>query len=129
MRVRGSATAWLTAAGLAITGGPSLAHHSFSIFDMSLPTEIEGTVEEFRFTNPHALLLLKAKDSDGRVTSWRLEGASTTELGRDGWSPRTLKPGDQITMTIWPVRGASGGGTWDPKRVHFRDGKAVAASR
>jgi hypothetical protein len=127
--VRLTLAAWLTAGGLVASGSAALAHHSASIFDTSLPTGIEGTVAEFRFTNPHSLLLVKAKDKDGRVVTWSLEGASPTVLVRQGWSARTLKPGDQISLTIWPVRGGAASGMWVPQWVHFRDGRSVAAGQ
>jgi hypothetical protein len=125
--VRRALTACLLGVGLAMTDGAALGHHSFSMFDMSLPTEIEGTVEELKLANPHSSLLVKAKDKDGRATTWRLEGGSPTVLDRAGWNAKTLKPGDQIKLTIWPVRGAATSGMWDPKWVHFRDGKSIAA--
>ena len=113
--------------GLAMTGGGAIAHHSFAVFDMSLPTEIEDTVQDFKFINPHTSLLLKAKDKDGRTMTWTLEGMSPSTLQRDGWTAKTLKPGDQVTLTILPVRGGGASGSWDPKWVRFRDGKAIAA--
>jgi hypothetical protein len=125
--VRRLLAACLLGGGMAMTGGAALAHHSFSMFDMSLPTAIEGTVEDFKLTNPHSSLLVKAKDKDGRATTWRLEGGSPSVLDRAGWNAKTLKPGDQIKLTIWPVRGGAASGMWDPKWVHFRDGKAIAA--
>jgi hypothetical protein len=127
--VRVTSPAWVTAAILVASGGAALAHHSYSIFDTSLPTGIEGTVVEFKFTNPHSIMMVKAKDKDGRIVTWTLEGASPTVLVRQGWSARTLKPGDQVSLTIWPVRGGGVSGMWVPQWVHFRDGRSVAAGQ
>jgi hypothetical protein len=34
----------------------------------------------------------------------------------------TLKPGDQITLTILPLRTSAAGRMWSPACVRFRDG-------
>jgi hypothetical protein len=123
----------LLAASLAgasmVTGGAARAHHSYSMFEFGSSIEIEGTVQEFRFTNPHAFLILKAKGKDGRLETWSLEGQPTAMLEREGWNRQTLKPGDQIKATIAPLRSGAPGGSWTPQELHFRNGKAVAVAR
>jgi hypothetical protein len=114
---------------LVLTGGQALAHHSFSPFDIGMPTELEGTVLEFKFINPHSYIVLKAKGQDGRATTWTLEGMPPTFLERDGWGAKTLRPGDQIRLTVSPLRTRAAGGMWSPEGVHFHDGKTVAAGR
>jgi hypothetical protein len=112
-----------------MTGGQALAHHSFSMFDFGMPTELEGTVLEFKFINPHSYIVLKAKGQDGKATTWTLEGMPPSFLERDGWGAKTLRPGDQIRLTVSPLRSGAAGGTWSPEWVHFHDGKTVAAGR
>jgi hypothetical protein len=112
-----------------MTGGAALAHHSFSAFDLGTPTEVEGTVQEFKFINPHSYIVLKAKGADGRATTWTLEGMPPSFLERDGWTAKTLKPGDQIRLTISPLRSGGAGGMWSPDGLRFHDGKTVAAGR
>jgi Family of unknown function (DUF6152) len=113
----------------AMTGDSALAHHSFSMFEYGSSTEIEGTVQEFKFINPHAYIIVKVKGKDGRLETWTLEGQPTAMLEREGWNSRTLKPGDQIKATIAPLRSGATGGSWTPQELHFRNGKAVAAGR
>jgi hypothetical protein len=114
---------------LVLTAESALAHHSFSMFDHSIEKELEGTVQEFRYTNPHTMLLLRVKDADGRTSTWSLEGMPPSALERDGWTSRTLKPGDQIKLTIWPLLNGAAGGAWYPQWVHFHDGRAIAAGK
>lgn len=109
--------------------GPALAHHSFAVFEYGASIEIEGTVQEFKYINPHAFIILKVKGKDGRVETWTLEGEPTPMLEREGWTNRTLKPGDQIKARISPLRSGGTGGSWTPRELHFRDGKAVAVGR
>ena len=44
--------AGLVGLALIMTEAAALAHHSFSMFEYGSSTEIEGTVQEFRYVNP-----------------------------------------------------------------------------
>jgi hypothetical protein len=39
-----------------------------------------------------------------------LEGMSPNYLSRNGWTKRTLKPGDKVTLTIHPLKDGRKGG-------------------
>jgi uncharacterized protein DUF6152 len=121
--------ALLTGAMLAATSGAVLAHHSFAMFDQEHPIELEGIVQDFKFTSPHTFILLKVKEQDGDTTVWNLEGGSPTALSRDGWTAKTLKSGDEIRLTVEPLRSGAPGGAWTVNKVKFKDGQPVVASR
>jgi hypothetical protein len=125
----GLACACLVGGTLFMTGDAALAHHSFSMFEYGSSVELDGTVQEFRYVNPHAFIVLKVKGKDGRVETWTLEGQPTAMLEREGWTRATLKPGDQVRMTVAPLRSGAAGGQWTPQELHFRDGRAVAVGR
>jgi hypothetical protein len=108
-----------------MTGDAALAHHSFSMFEYGTSTELEGTVQEFKYVNPHSFIILRVKATDGRAATWTLEGSAPSTLERDGWTARTLKPGDQIRATISPLRSGAAGGMWEPQGIRFRDGKTA----
>jgi hypothetical protein len=58
----GRRLAMLLATGaLALTAGPTLAHHSFAMFDRNNQIDLEGVVQEFRFVNPHTFIYLAVK--------------------------------------------------------------------
>jgi hypothetical protein len=118
---------WLIGAALVMTSQSAWAHHSFSMFEYGSSIELDGTVEEFKFINPHAFITLKVKGKDGRIETWTLEGQPTAMLEREGWTRQTLKPGDQIRATVAPLRSGASGGSWLPQELSFRNGKAVAA--
>jgi hypothetical protein len=104
---------------LAAAGAPALAHHSFAIFDIEHPLELQGTVQEFKFTSPHSFIILEVKGADGTPMIWKLEGASPSILVRDGWSSQSLKSGDQIKLSVDPLRSGAPGGAWISQRVTF----------
>ena len=120
--------ALLAGAMLAATSGAVLAHHSFAMFDQEHPIDLEGTVRDFKFTSPHTFILLQVKDQDGSATVWNLEGNAPSNLVRDGWSSKTLKPGDEIELTVQPLRSGAPGGQWSANKVKFKDGQPIVVS-
>ena len=40
-------------------GNAALAHHSFAVFDIQHPLELQGTVQQFKFTSPHTFIILR----------------------------------------------------------------------
>jgi hypothetical protein len=117
--------AFTAAAALVAASGAALAHHSFAMFDTDHPMELAGTVTEFKFTSPHTFILLEVKGDDGSATTWNLEGASPSALVREGWASKTLKPGDQLKMTIDPLRSGAPGGSWSEKKTNFSSGQPI----
>jgi hypothetical protein len=86
----------LATGALALTAGPTLGHHSFAMFDRDNQIDLEGVVQEFRFVNPHSFIYLVVKQDDGSTVTWSLEGQSPSLLAREGWTNKTLKPGDEL---------------------------------
>jgi hypothetical protein len=118
-------TTLLAGVALVLSGGAVLAHHSFAMFDQDHPMELSGTVTEFKFTSPHTFILLDVKGSDGTDTVWNLEGASPSALVREGWSSKTLKAGDELKMTVDPLRSGAPGGSWSEKKTQFLSGQPI----
>ena len=44
--------------------------------------------------------------------SGRRESQSTGTLSREGWRPGSFKPGDKVTLKIFPMKDGSAGGTF-----------------
>lgn len=100
------------------------AHHSFAVFfDDTKSIEIRGTVTEFRFTNPHAIITLTGSAAGGPQETWRVETNAVTLLRRRGWTADSLKAGDVITVEGWPSR--DGRNYVRMRRVLRADGTAL----
>ena len=100
----------LLVAFAAIASLPVSAHHSFAMFDDTKEVTLKGTVHEFQWTNPHAWLQVDVIGAGGETEQWAVEMLSPNVLGRMGWKRNSLKPGDEVTVVIHPVRtGAKGG--------------------
>jgi hypothetical protein len=97
----------LTSLALAalLGGGAVSAHHSFAVFfDDTKTIEITGSVTEFRFSNPHAIISLEVKGKAGATEEWKAETNAVTLLKRRGWTKDSLKPGEVVTINGWPSR-------------------------
>jgi hypothetical protein len=115
----------LVSCAFVATSGAVLAHHSFAMFDQENPVELEGVVQEFKFTSPHSYILLEVKGEEGNTAVWNLEGPAPSLLSRDGWSSQTLKPKDEVIMTIDPLRSGAPGGSWQSRKIKFRNGQPI----
>jgi hypothetical protein len=83
------------AAGIALR-----AHHSLSgVYDSSNRLTLDATVVEFRFVNPHPLLIVTARPDGERSGEWRLEMDNRFELEAIGMTARTFARGDRIVVS------------------------------
>lgn len=100
------------AVAVMLMAGSALAHHSFAMFDQSKVVNLQGTVKDFRWTNPHVFIQLLVKTESSSEVEWSIEMTSPEHLARVGWKPGTLKPGDQVTLGIHPMRDGTAGGQY-----------------
>jgi Family of unknown function (DUF6152) len=117
--------AWLAAGVVFAAAGGASAHHSFAMFDAQHPKEVTGTVKEFRYVSPHTILVLTVRGADGGEQDWVLEGGAPGLLAREGMTAKSLKPGDEIIVTINPLHSGTAGGSYQPRQVKFKDGRPV----
>ena len=107
------ATAWLASAGLLLAGVQGAqAHHSFAMFDQTKKVTLKGKVAEFQWTNPHAFIELVVTGSDGKDVHWSIELNSPNNLKRQGWARTSLKAGDDVVMTVHPLKEDKNGGSF-----------------
>jgi hypothetical protein len=100
--------------GVLAGAAPASAHHSFAMFDFSNTVTLTGTVKEFRWTNPHVILLVTAASKAGETEQdWTMELTSPGNLTRLGWSRHSLNPGDRIQLSFNPLRDGRHGGAFD----------------
>jgi len=94
-----------TAAAVLVSSSAWAHHGAASIYDMGKETTLKATVTEFVWTNPHVELGVSM--SGGTRTELLLELGSPPNIRNRGWSSRTVKAGDVVTVTFHPgLRGA-----------------------
>ncbi len=86
-------------AAMCLAAPAVFAHHGYATYDMSKELTLKGTVTEFEWINPHAVIDFAVKDEKGAVTKWTAETDSPNILHRGGWVKTTLKPGDGVTIS------------------------------
>jgi len=97
-------------AGVLIMAGAALAHHSFTMFDMSKHVTLVGTVTSFEWTNPHSYIEIDVPDDKGVVKHYSIELGSPSILMQSGWKFSSLKPGDKVTLIMSPLKSGQAGG-------------------
>src|SRR5213593_3880231 len=104
----------------------ALAHHGRAlIYEAKKETTVKATVTEFVWSNPHVQIGIDGTDASGARRQWLLEASSTGILAERGWSRRSLKVGDTVTVTFHP--GLRGAPTGDLIKVVFADGRKLEA--
>lgn len=113
----------LGAALLAAT--TTTAHHSIlAKFDDTKPVTLTGIVTSVDWTNPHAHVFVNVRDAKGQILNWAVELESPIDLKQNGWSPETLRPGDNITVRGIAARNGSRQ-TWGRSVVLTATGREV----
>ena len=95
----------LLAAGAFVLGAQAYAHHSFAatyLEDQSVT--IEGELVQFLFRNPHSFVHVMVKEKDGSQVRYAVEWGGAGQLGGQGVTRETLKPGDVVIISGSPGR-------------------------
>ncbi len=125
MNIRqGVAAVVLCAASLALVRVAS-AHHSTAMFEWGKEKALSGTVETYRWTQPHTFIWVIVQPEHGTKQEWGLEGMSPSWLGRRGWSRHTLSPGDKVSIVYYPLKDHRPGGFY--VRIKLPDGRMIEA--
>jgi hypothetical protein len=104
----GKARALLGAFVVLGLGLPAHAHHSGAAYDGTQTLRIEGTVESWRFANPHCSLQIRAADG---ATLWSFEGNPAGMMQALGYRRNTFAPAARVVVLYNPMKdGQAGGG-------------------
>ena len=85
------------------------AHHSHGNYEMTQYTELDGTVTDLYFINPHAWLYMDVETEAGETVTWAMEAAGASTLTRAGISEDDLALGDRIHVKCHALRDGSPG--------------------
>ncbi len=87
------------AVGSLVFSVPVWAHHGDADRYNEEVVTVTGTVVQVQFVNPHALIVFDVNEG-GKNTRFQAELGGPQQLARQfGWTNRTLKAGDKITLT------------------------------
>ena len=104
---------------------PVLAHHGNAAFDLGKTLELQGTVTEWIWANPHCWLKFDVSEG-GKTVNWVVEATNSADLMERGWSRLMFKPGDKVTVTLEPVK--SGAPVGRVRQIVLPNGKTVGTA-
>ena len=111
---------------VALASNRAAAHHSFAAeFDFQKPVTLKGVVVLWEMINPHGWITIDVRSQDGRTARWMVETSNPNGLMRLGWTKRSLKPGDEITVDGYLAK--DGSNTANAATVKLADGRKVFA--
>jgi hypothetical protein len=114
----------LVAAALTFVAAAAAAHHSPAAFDRTTQKQITGVIKAFKWQNPHSWMEVDVPKEGGGTETWGIEMTSPTYLIRAGWTSKTIRPGDKVTVTFYPVRTGEPAGMF--VNVTFEDGRVLS---
>jgi hypothetical protein len=95
--------------GFLLVSIPAFAHHGgASLYDMEKATTVKATITDFIWANPHCEISFDGIDERGNARHWTIEAHPPNIMLTHGWTKKSLKPGDVLTITFHP--GKNGGG-------------------
>lgn len=86
---------------------PGFAHHGIAAYQEGKQITVTGSVTYFDFVNPHALIYLNVRQSDGTNAKWQGQLTSPNNLARVGWTRRSLQMGEQVTITGFAAKNSA----------------------
>ena len=89
----------LAAVSLTLGPGSAPAHHGNSSYDAKNVT-VKATVTAWIWSNPHTILKFDATDDKGNVVHWIGEWDAPPTLVNFGITAKSIKSGDQVTVTM-----------------------------
>jgi len=118
----------LACSGLIVLPLMATAHHSFAVhYDGEQVVTISGIVQEFRFRNPHGMILVDGFSADGQQGVWKIETNSPNILRRRGWAADSIVAGDEVVIEGFPA--IDGSTSMRVYRIRFADGRELIGQR
>ena len=99
------------------------AHHAAAGIDRAATKELKGTIKAFSWQNPHSWMEVEVVGEGGKVVTWTVEMTAPSYLVRAGWKASTVKPGDEVRVTVHPLKNGDPGGLF--MSVTLADGRTL----
>jgi hypothetical protein len=102
------------------------AHHGSADYDVTRDIAVSGVLHEWRWSQPHTRVVVSVGAAD-KAEKWDGEGPPLAWAQARGWSPQTLKPGERVTLVMYPSRRRPRSGL--VKRIQRASGDPLVVSR
>ena len=113
---------------LLLFAGNASAHHAFAAdYEAGNEGELEGTITEVIYKNPHARYYLEVETEGGGTELWDLQTMNLMMLGRVGWKRDTLQVGDRVKVE--GILGRNNTKRMSINVVTHEDGRVISPQR
>jgi hypothetical protein len=110
-----------------LTSAPLVAHHgATNVYDFSKPVVLKGTITKFEWLNPHNQIYFDVTDEKGTVSHWIAATEPPQVMLERGWTRRSLKEGDEVTVYIFAAK--NGAKVGNLQKIVLADGKELTAA-
>ena len=104
------------------------AHHAFAAdYEAGKEGNVEGTITEVIYKNPHARYYIEVDKEGGDTELWDLQTMNLMMLGRVGWRKDTLQVGDKVRVE--GILGRNNTKRLSINVVTFNDGRVLSPQR
>ncbi len=100
------------------------AHHSTVAYVENPIVLKNATITKVLWASPHIILAFDVKEARGASVEWSAETGSPGSVVHVGWNRNSVKPGDKVTIELYPARNGAHVGRL--KKVIFPDGRELA---
>jgi hypothetical protein len=107
--------------------GALLAHHGGNLYDTTKATELKpATITKFEWGTPHNQIYFDVKNAKGELQHWVGSTEPAGVMLERGWTRRSLKEGDVVTVFIFAAK--NGATVGNIQKIIMADGKELTTS-
>ena len=113
------------AAGVLVGYTAVLAHHGGNLYDTTKPVVVKATITKFEWGTPHNQIYFDVKNEKGELQHWVTSTEPAGVMLERGWTRRSLKAGDAVTVYIYAAK--NGATVGNLQKIVLADGKELVA--
>lgn len=103
------------------------AHHGGNLYDTTKAVVFkDADITKFEWGTPHNQIYFDVKNDRGEVVHWVGSTEPAGVMLDCGWTRRSLKPGDKVTVAIFAAK--NGASVGNLQKITFPDGKVLDAA-
>ena len=117
----------VVAALAAVMSTVVLAHHGGNLYDTTTAVVLkDATITKFEWGTPHNQIYFDAKSTKGELQHWVASTEPAPVMLERGWTRRSLKDGDVVTVYIFAAK--NGATVGNLQKIVLKDGKELVAA-
>lgn len=114
------------AVGVAVLPTALSAHHGGNLYDTTKAVVLKGQITKFEWGTPHNQIYFDVKTDKGEMQHWVASTEPAPVMLERGWTRRSLKPGDAVTVYIFAAK--NGATVGNLQKIITPDGKELTAA-